>query len=186
MASRNAIGDGDLGVSGRDLLDELGIDRTELQWRKEFIDFDAEDERRLASLSPVVDENLDALVGAFNDYLYGYDETRAILDRSDNAALDDREYMNRVVGGYFKSFAGGTYDLDYYAARTRIGRLHDTVGMPLHFFGGMFANTTGIVFDALNQAGTDAATEGLNPRRPRRSTRRSTRRSRTRWPSCGG
>ncbi len=163
MASRNAIGDGDLGVTGRDLLDELGIDRTELQWRKEFIGFDAEDERRLASLSPVVDENLDALVEAFNDYLYEYDETREILERSDMARVDDRTYMDRVVAGYYKSFTAGTYGLDYYAARTRIGRLHDTVGMPLHFFGGMFANTTGIVFDALNQAATDAATEGLDP-----------------------
>jgi methyl-accepting chemotaxis protein len=163
MASRNAIGDGDLGVSGRELLDDIGIDRAELQWRKDFIGFDAEDERRLASLAPVVDDNLDALVDAFNDYLYGSDKTLAVIDRSDKTAVDDRTYLDRVVGGYYKSFTGGTYDLDYYAARTRVGRLHDTVEMPLHFFGGMFANTTGIVFDALNEAGTAAATEGLDP-----------------------
>ncbi|WP_372911935.1 globin-coupled sensor protein [Salinigranum sp.] len=163
MASRTAIGDGNLGVSGRELLDELGIDQAELQWRKEFVGFDAADERRLASLAPVVDENLDALVDGFNDYLYGYDRTREVIARSDKTALDDRSYLDRVVGGYFKSFVGGTYDLDYYAARTRVGRLHDTVEMPLHFFGGMFANTSGILFDALNEAGTEAATEGLDP-----------------------
>lgn len=163
MASRNAIGDSDLGVSGRELLDDIGLDRAELQWRKEFIGFEAEDEKRLASLAPVVDENLDALVDAFNDYLYGYDRTRAVIERSDRTELEDRSYLDRVVGGYYKSFTNGTYDLDYYAARTRIGRLHDTVEMPLHFFGGMFANTTGIVFDALNEAGTASATEGLDP-----------------------
>ena len=163
MATRDAIGDGTLGVSGRELLADIGIDSAELRWRKEFIGFDDADAERLASLSPVVDENLDALVDAFNDYLYGHDKTREVLARSDVARVDDRTYMDRVVSGYFTSLTGGTYDLGYYAARTRIGRLHDTVGMPLHFFGGMFANATGIVFDALNQAGTEAATEGLDP-----------------------
>ena len=95
MATRDAIGDGTLGVSGRELLADIGIDSAELRWRKEFIGFDDADAERLASLSPVVDENLDALVDAFNDYLYGHDKTREVLARSDVARVDDRTYMDR-------------------------------------------------------------------------------------------
>jgi methyl-accepting chemotaxis protein len=163
MAQREAIGDGSLDVSGRELLAEIGIDEEELAWRKEFLGFDDEDAERLASLEPVVDENLDDLVEAFNDSLYGYDRTREVIGRSDVAEVDDREYLDRVVAGYYRSFTGGEYDLGYYAARTRIGRLHDKVDMPLHFFGGMFANAAGIVFEALNETATAEATEGLDP-----------------------
>jgi methyl-accepting chemotaxis protein len=165
MAARDGIGDGSLDASGRELLADLGVDHDELEWRKEFIGFDEADERRLGALAPVVDDNLDALVEAFNDSLYGDDRTLAVIERSDKTRVDDRSYLDRVVGGYFKSFVGGTYDLDYYAARTRVGRLHDTVDMPLHFFGGMFANVAGIVFDALNEAATAQATAGLDDER---------------------
>jgi hypothetical protein len=43
------------------LVREIGLDRSEIDWRKEYINFDAADERRLEALRPLFEDNADAI-----------------------------------------------------------------------------------------------------------------------------
>ncbi|TKX83688.1 methyl-accepting chemotaxis protein, partial [Halorubrum sp. SS5] len=47
---RDDFGQGGLneGLDASELVDEIGLDADEIAWRKQFVGFDAEDERRLS------------------------------------------------------------------------------------------------------------------------------------------
>jgi methyl-accepting chemotaxis protein len=123
-----------------ELAQAIGLDAEEIQWRKDFVGFDGEDAARLEALQPVVEAREDDLVDAFLEPIYETDETREITDRSprDDAAL------RAIVSGYYKTAVGGQYDREYFKHRTRIGRLHDRLDMPLHYFSGMFGNVLNV------------------------------------------
>ncbi|MFB6250153.1 MAG: globin-coupled sensor protein [Halobellus sp.] len=146
------------GTSAERLASEIGLTAEEIAWRKEFIDFSAEDERRVADLDDVVEANMDALVEAFIDPVYEHDRTRDVVDRSPRTRSD----IEGIVEGYMRMVTGGQYDTEYFTHRTRIGRLHDRLEMPLHYFGGMFANLLNTFFETLQERTIDAATAELD------------------------
>ncbi|SDN23980.1 hypothetical protein SAMN04487949_3734 [Halogranum gelatinilyticum] len=51
-----------LGTSADQLATEIGLTADEVAWRTDFVDFTTEDETRLASMSDVVEDNMEALV----------------------------------------------------------------------------------------------------------------------------
>jgi methyl-accepting chemotaxis protein len=146
------------GTSAEQLAAEIGLTSEEIAWRKEFIDFSAEDERRVADLDDLVESNMDALVESFVGPVFGHDRTKEIVDRSPRTESD----LEAIVEGYMRMVTGGQYDTEYFTHRTRIGRLHDRLEMPLHYFGGMFANLLSTFFETLQQRTIDAATAELD------------------------
>lgn len=143
------------GVSTKQLAAEIGLTAEEVAWRKEFVGFSADDAARLDAMGDVVEDNMDALVDAFLEPIYAHGRTTEILGRSPRT--DDQ--IEAIVAGYLRMLTSGQYDLDHFTHRTRIGRLHDRLDMPLHYFGGMFANLNNIFLDAICELTVDAATE---------------------------
>lgn len=135
LVSGNSIG---VDSTADEIAEEIGLDAREVEWRKGFIDFDSADARRLEQLRGTVEQHETELVNAFLEPAYTTPETKEIVDRSPR----DDEALQAIVSNYFKTVTGGTYDLDYFKHRTRIGQLHDKLDMPLHYFAGMFANVT--------------------------------------------
>lgn len=123
----------------------LGLDRGEINWRKDFIDFSQSDAQQLEALRPAVDRHRDDLINAFLGSVYETPETKDIVDRSPRGA----DGLEAIVSGYFDTVVGGEYGPDYFKHRTRIGMLHDKLEMPLHYFAGMFSNLTTAMVDAL-------------------------------------
>lgn len=115
---------------------EIGLNAREIEWRKDFIEFDSTDARRLRQMQGIVDKYESYFVDAFLGPVYATPETKEIVDRSprDNTALE------QIVSGYFQTIVGGSYDVEHFKHRTRIGQLHDKLDMPLHYFAGMFGN----------------------------------------------
>ncbi|QOS11295.1 transducer protein HemAT [Haloferax gibbonsii] len=149
---------GNISLSSTELLDELDLDADELGWRQSFVGFDDEDAARLADLRGVVEARDEALVDGFVEPILANERTTDVVDRSKT----DVDGLRAVVSGYYRSFTDGNYDRNHYAARTRIGLLHDKLDMPLHYFGGMFANVTGIFADELRGRAVADATESLS------------------------
>ncbi|SEK57284.1 globin-coupled sensor protein [Haloferax larsenii] len=158
MPSDSPRDDSAISLSATELLAELDLDADELAWRQQFVDFDDDDAARLAGLRDVVEAEQTALVDGFVDPILDNERTTDVVNRSDT----DLDGLRAVVSGYYRSFTDGSYDEGHYAARTRIGLLHDKLDMPLHYFGGMFANVTGIFADALRERAVSEATSGLS------------------------
>lgn len=128
-----------------EIVSALDLDRTEINWRKEFIDFGRDDAQRLERLEPIIGENRDALVDAFLNPVFETPETKEIVDRSPR----DSDALEAIVSGYFDTVVNGEYGPSYFEHRTRIGMLHDKLDMPLHYFAGMFSNLTTVLIDVL-------------------------------------
>ncbi|MDY6776168.1 MAG: methyl-accepting chemotaxis protein [Halobacteria archaeon] len=123
------------------LMDEIGIDDEEIEWRKDFIDFDSEDERRLSEMEDLFREYQDDLVGDFYDKLTSYDETLDVIDRSTR----DVESLKRTQSAYLVTLATGDYDEEYFENRARIGKVHDLIDMPLKQYIGQY----GVYYDLI-------------------------------------
>jgi methyl-accepting chemotaxis protein len=155
LVDGRSIGIGDR--STEQLAAEIGLTEDEIAWRKGFVGFTTEDAERLAALRDVVEAREEELVDAFLDPIHEHDRTREILDRSPR----DETALRGIVSGYLRTLTGGQYDREYFKHRTRIGRLHDRLDMPLHYFGGMFGNLINIVLDELAAETVASATADL-------------------------
>jgi heme-based aerotactic transducer len=113
------------GVNGRQLTDEIGIDRAEIDWRKNFTRFEEQDRQRLEAMSGTFDRIADELVEEFYEHLQNYSETIAILDSSSKAV----EALKRSQAEYLRALGSGQYDRDHYNQRARIGKIHDMLDL---------------------------------------------------------
>jgi methyl-accepting chemotaxis protein len=128
-------------VEAASLTGEIGLDDDEIAWRKQFVGFDAEDERRLDDLEPLLRENQDAIADAFYDNLTGHEQTSAVIERSPKGV----EQLKRTQKAYLVSLATGDYDEDYFTNRARIGKLHEILDMPLKHYVGQY----GLYYDLI-------------------------------------
>jgi methyl-accepting chemotaxis protein len=153
------------GTSTEELATEIGLTIEEIEWRQQFIAFDEEDADRLARLNELFLENKETFVDTFFDPIVEHDRTAEIVGRSPR----DAEAIRQIIVGYYQTLTGGRYDREYYKHRTRIGRLHDRLDMPLHYFGGMSANIQNEfvdqIFDELiaDLTGDSADTTAIEP-----------------------
>jgi methyl-accepting chemotaxis protein len=119
-----------------EIAQEIGLTTREVEWRKNFVGFDSTDAHRLQQMQDMVDKHDSGLVDAFLGPAYTTPETKDIVDRSPRGDTA----MQQIVSGYFQTVVNGTYDVEHFKHRTRIGQLHDKLDMPLHYFAGMFGN----------------------------------------------
>ncbi|OLZ39567.1 chemotaxis protein [Natrinema saccharevitans] len=124
-----------------DLIDRIGLDEDEIEWRKEFIGFDEADERRLADLEPLLQANSETIADDFYENVFEYEQTRAIVDRSPKGV----DALKQTQQAYLVSLATGDYDQSYFENRTRIGKLHEMLDMPLKHYVGQY----GVYYDLL-------------------------------------
>jgi len=139
------------GTSTEELATEIGLTIEEIRWRHQFLEFDDEDADRLERLNGLFLDNKEEFVDAFFDPIVEHDRTAEIVERSPR----DAEAIRQIIVGYYQTLTGGRYDREYYKHRTRIGRLHDRLDMPLHYFGGMSANILAEFVDHILDAASD-------------------------------
>ncbi|RJX51749.1 globin-coupled sensor protein [Halonotius pteroides] len=130
--------------TAEEVAQEIGLTIQEIQWRKDFIDFDSDDAQRLRDAKPLVNKYEAELVDAFLEPIYTTPETKEIVDRSPRT----NDELEQIVSGYFQTVVNGDFGVDHFKHRTRIGQLHDKLNMPLHYFAGMFGGLTATVVEA--------------------------------------
>ncbi|NGM69920.1 PAS domain S-box protein [Natronolimnobius sp. AArcel1] len=116
------------------LLEGIDLDADDIAWRKQFIGFDADDEARLAALTPTFDRLADEFAGEFYSHLTAHEETKTVLGRSDRTLAQ----LERTQAEYLRSLGEYAYDegsdpgygADYFRQRAVIGKLHSMLEMP--------------------------------------------------------
>ena len=112
-------------VDGEQLVSQIGIDDSEIEWRKAFTGFDEADERRLEAMADTIEAIEKDLVDEFYDHLEGFDETVEIFGRS-SKSVDQLKQSQRQ---YLVDLGQGAYDRAYFERRARIGKIHDMLSL---------------------------------------------------------
>ncbi|MHC3437693.1 protoglobin domain-containing protein [Natrialbaceae archaeon A-gly3] len=125
----------------------LGIDAAELEWRKDFINFDEEDARRLADLEPVFRDHRAEIARNFYDNLVSYEGTLKVIGRSERTVEELKESQR----AYLLSLGRGEYDEEYFVNRARIGMLHYLLDMPMKHYIGQYGVYYELLVSVLNE-----------------------------------
>lgn len=128
------------------LADRINITEEHLQERKEFVGFDGTDANRLAELQAVFEARESAVVDEFYQTLTAFDQTNDILEESSR----DLESLKRSQGAYWRSLAGGSYGVEFFKERARIGKVHEECDIPLEYYVGQYARYFELLIDALS------------------------------------
>ncbi|NHN59200.1 globin-coupled sensor protein [Halorussus rarus] len=139
-----------------DLVDGIGLDAAEIEWRKDFVDFDREDAERLESYADLFEANAEQVAEDFYDNLVGRDQTVDVIGRSPKGV----EQLKRTQAAYLVTLAGGDYGEEYFRQRARIGKLHDMLDMPMKHYLGQY----GVYYDLILPLVGDRLTESLTAR----------------------
>ncbi|MWV40665.1 protoglobin domain-containing protein, partial [Natrialba sp. INN-245] len=150
-------------VDGRTLISDLGIDREEIEWRKEFTRFDEEDADRLEAIDGMIDGVADDLVDEFYDHLHSHPRTAKILETSSK----EIDSLKRTQRQYLTDLTSGEYDEQYFSRRARIGKIHELLDLdPKLYLGSSTVYYDGILNaiaddanDQLEEMATDRRTE---------------------------
>jgi heme-based aerotactic transducer len=122
-------------VSGRELIDEIGIGADEVDWRKEFTQFGDADRRRLDGLSETFSRIADDLVEEFYGHLRAHEEAVAIIDSSTKSVAG----LKKSQIEYLRDLGQGQYGTDYFGRRARIGKIHDMLDLGPKIYLGAYA-----------------------------------------------
>lgn len=128
------------------------MNRDEIAERRAFLALGPEDEERLRALRPLIEENADAIVTAFYDFLKDHARTAAFLaDQGTVAHLakTQREYLLRLFSG--------SYDEDYVAHRMRIGAAHQRIGLAPEWYLGAYRRYLELLLERVVTPHADAA-----------------------------
>ncbi|MFW5918807.1 MAG: globin-coupled sensor protein [Halanaeroarchaeum sp.] len=123
------------------LLDDIGLDQEEISWRKDFIDFDADDVERLSRYRELFEEHGEDVADMFYENLSQYDQTTEVISRSPKAV----DQLKRTQEAYLVTLAEGEYGPEYFRNRARIGKIHDILEMPMKHYIGQY----GVYYDLL-------------------------------------
>lgn len=100
----------------------------------EYVGFDAEDARTLAALGPLLEPCFDAIIDEFYEAIQRRPRAMAVFIGGQTQIDRQKRKLGRWLGELFE----GTYDVDYFERRCRIGRVHVQINLPQHFmFGAM-------------------------------------------------
>ena len=97
-------------VDVESLVRDIGLDGEEIAWRKDFVNFDAEDAERLAALESLFEEHTEEIAELFYENLTQYDDTVEVIGRSSKNV----EALKQTQKAYFATLAGGDYDQQYF------------------------------------------------------------------------
>lgn len=144
-------------VDESELVDQVGIEREEIRWRKEFIDFDDSDRARLESLDDLFAEHADEIARRFYDNLSAHEQTQTVIDRSPK----DIDSLERTQQAYWQTLTDGSYDVGYFKNRARIGKLHELLEMPIKHYLGQYGFYFELLFDVMDSRRQKRVTETL-------------------------
>jgi diguanylate cyclase (GGDEF)-like protein len=115
------------------VVEQLGIDLREIQTRKAFLEFGAEDEANLAELRAVLAADVDAVVDEFYSHLTRFPELRPFLSEPQTIVS-----LRRTQREYLLSLGRDHGEPSYWEGRLRIGLAHERVGLPQKWYLGAY------------------------------------------------
>jgi len=140
-------------VDGNELVQEIGLDRAEIDWRKDFIGFNDEDVRRLESYQDLFSAHAEQVAEDFYENLTASDDTTEVIGRSSKSVSQ----LKRTQSAYLVTLVQGEYGLEYFRDRARIGKLHDILDMPMKHYIGQY----GVYYDLILPLIGDRLTNAL-------------------------
>ncbi|SIR98280.1 globin-coupled sensor protein [Natronorubrum thiooxidans] len=159
MDPKQTFGQGGLNqfLAADELVDRIGLDDDEIAWRKEFVGFDEEDERRLANLEALLRENQNEIADDFYDKILQYKQTRDVIDRSPKGV----ESLKQTQRAYLVSLSTGDYDQSFFANRARVGKLHEMLDMPLKHYVGQYGVYYTLLLHQLNERAQEQVVDAI-------------------------
>jgi methyl-accepting chemotaxis protein len=139
-------------IDSSSLVSDVGLDKKEIQWRKDFIGFDKDDAKRLHDHEEVFRENADKVADMFYENIQQYSETLEVIGRSPKGL----EKLKQTQKAYLVTLADGEYGEEYFEDRARIGKLHDMLDMPMKQYIGQY----GVYYDLLLEIVTESIQKG--------------------------
>jgi methyl-accepting chemotaxis protein len=124
------------------------INETNLELRREFLRLTPRDVAVLKRLAKWAARTAEPLAREFYDVQFGFAPTRTFFaahaERTGRPIEAVRAALEERQGGYFKQIfeeaaGAGRFGVDYFEQRLRVGRLHNTIDLPLKWYMGSYA-----------------------------------------------
>jgi len=135
-------------VHMQNLSQHYRITETNLDLRKQFMKLTDGDFRLLAGLEAWADRIADTLSETFYAHQFAFPETRDFFEaharRRSMAVADLRKHLERAQSEYFRQIfaeaaSGGAFGVDYFDRRLRVGKLHNSINLPIKWYIGSYA-----------------------------------------------
>lgn len=128
-------------VDSNALTEDIGLDEEEIEWRKDFLNFDENDAEKLTQFEELFADYSDEVVDSFYNHLTDFEETQAVIERSPKSIPE----LKKTQEGYLQTLAAGDYGQAYFQSRARIGKLHELLDMPMKHYLGQYNIYYGIL-----------------------------------------
>jgi rsbT co-antagonist protein RsbR len=119
--------------SGPAAADLEDVRMPDLPERMRFLEFGEDDIERLTAINDLARRYADSVIDDFYHHLLGFEDTAAFFE--DPQIL---EHVKRQQKEYFLRLTQGNYDAAYSLNRTRIGAVHERIGLPVKSYLGMY------------------------------------------------
>jgi rsbT co-antagonist protein RsbR len=119
--------------STQTLMREMGLTAAEIERRKRFVGFGAEDQKRVMELQPIVLEHLEDYTNAFFAFLDGIEEARRPLA---NPEVAERARM--LKRDHLRSMVQAEYGVESVEQRIKLALLYSAIGLDTRVFLGAF------------------------------------------------
>jgi methyl-accepting chemotaxis protein len=134
------------------LCDKFRIQAGTLAQRRRFVRIDDATCARMEGLIAWADSVADELARELYDHQFEFEPTRrfftALAEARGMALADLRAHLEQTQAGYFRGLFTGArdgYDLSYFEARLKVGRVHDLIDLPLKWYIGSYAEYARLV-----------------------------------------
>ncbi len=117
-----------------ELMEQMEITSQEIERRKAFLEFGADDRTALQEIDELAEQYADEVIEDFYRHLLRFEDARAFF--RDPHVL---EYVKRRQREYFLGLTHGEYDLRYATERLAIGAAHERIGLPMKLYLGMYS-----------------------------------------------
>jgi rsbT co-antagonist protein RsbR len=112
---------------------DLDIDEAEVERRKEFLEFGADDVRTLVELNAVARKYADPVIEDLYRHFLAFDETKAFFTEAGML-----EHVKKMQKEYFLRLTEGEYGAEYVENRLKIGRVHERVNLAPKWYLGAY------------------------------------------------
>ncbi|HEY4482155.1 MAG TPA: protoglobin domain-containing protein, partial [Candidatus Brocadiaceae bacterium] len=108
----------------KELCNCLGIDKKEIQTRKDYLEFTEEDVNLLKDLKPLIGRHADTIIEKFFKHLTRYKETKKLFKDKETV-----ERLKMAQRKYLSGLFGGKYDEAYFNHRLNIGKVQNNINL---------------------------------------------------------
>lgn len=115
-------------------IDEMALEESELQRRKQWLRLTHEDEERLREINEIAVDYADEVIDALYAHFMEFDEAKAFFQKPGTL-----KRVKQLQKQYFLRLTSGNYDRKYVNDRLKIGAVHERIGLDVKWYLGAYA-----------------------------------------------